>query len=85
MAAASVASARRVPAISRPSPENAAVPSRTRAAADSGFPCGDQPSAKAIAVSSAIWSTSVASTDSVFAAISAHRGSGEAPSRLRTP
>ncbi len=85
MAAARVASALSVPAISSPSPENAAVPRTRSSSTASGFPCGDHPSAKAMTVSSTIWSTSVTSTDSVLAVISAQRGSGEAPSRLRTP
>ncbi len=85
MAAASVASALSVPAISSPRPEKAAVPSASSATTARAPPCGSQPSISAITVSRTTWSTSVTSTDSVLAVISPQRGSGEAASRFSTP
>ncbi len=87
-AAARVASARSVPAISRASPLNAAVPatiSSTDHTAPAAPPCGFQPSASPTTTIRTDCSTSTASTVSVFAAIRPLRASGVAPSRFSTP
>ena len=85
MAAASVASARSVPAISRPSALNAAVPARSRTTTAAHEPRGSQPSSWATTTSSTTCIASIVSTASPLAASSAPRGSGEAPSRLSAP
>ena len=88
LASVSVASARSVPAIARPRPANAAVPTSS-AIANSGHETvgpGRQPKAiAAIAISTSTTTTSIARIVASFAAISPVRPSGEPPSRLRTP
>ena len=87
-AAASVASARRVPAISSASPLKAAVPASSSSGTQSaaaGLASGLQPSSAPIASTMATCATSTTSTVTVLAAISPRRDSGVAPSRLSTP
>ncbi len=67
-AAASVTSARSVPATSRPSPPNASVPSTTRTTTRSGSPCGCQASASPSPQISTSWTTSSSSTGEGLAA-----------------
>jgi hypothetical protein len=86
LAAASVASARSVPAISMPSAANVTVPSSKTKTAAKNDPCGRQPYRIAASASrKMICAASSARTESVFAAIRPQRGSGELPSRLSTP
>ncbi len=88
LARVSVASARSVPAIARPSPANAAVPT-SRTSANSGHETpgpGRQPKTiAAMPMSTSTTTTSIARIVASFAAISPVRPSGEPPSRLRTP
>ena len=88
MAAASVASARSAPAISSPSAANAAVPSSTASTAPSsadGETTGSQPSSWPTSDSTTSCSTSTISSAQTLPSSSPERGSGDAPSRLRTP
>ena len=88
LARVSVASARSDPAIARPSPANAAVPSSsppTKSGSDAPAP-GRQPNANhAIPTSAMTCATTMTSTVSSFAPTSPVRPNGDPPSRLSTP
>ena len=85
MATASVASARRVPAISSPRPEKAIVPMIMTSTAEPIPPAGDQPRMSPAITMITAWRTSTVTTVSVLAVRSPDRPSGVVPSRLRTP
>ena len=76
----------RVPAMSRPMPANAAVPSSVGAGSPGPMrPSGSQPRARAVGTSTTTCSSSMASTMAILAPSSRGRPSGVVPSRLSTP
>ena len=88
LAAASVASARSVPAISMARPLNAALPATITSRADrtlTAVTTGCQPSSALTITISTIWPASTVSTVTAFAPIRPLRDRGVAPRRLSTP
>jgi len=85
LATARVASARNVPAMSSPSPENEAVPKANSTMAGAIPPVGDHPIKRPINAMRSNCMTSIEATAKVLATIKPDRDRGLADSRFNTP